>query len=161
MLAVSASFCSTSLGETKPPLRRPEIRADSLASADCLASSARARMATSLLDAEELRQSSVASTSPRFCALAQCPRVVDLSLTLGAGVGLADAHALVAAFPTVRTLCTRVEDLETARLLAPVFRALPLARWVVEVIEPTTEHLDGATVHTSREPVWQRLLAAW
>ena len=43
----------------------------------------------------------LASTSPRFCALAQCPRVV-------------------AAFPTVRTLCTRVEDLETARLLAPV-----------------------------------------
>lgn len=103
----------------------------------------------------------LAGASPRFCALVQCPRVVDLSLTLGDGVGLADAHALVAAFPTVRTLCTRVEDLETARLLAPVFRALPLARWVVEVVEPTTENLDGATVHTSREQVWQRLLAAW
>ncbi|MER2562746.1 MAG: hypothetical protein ABTQ32_18615 [Myxococcaceae bacterium] len=103
----------------------------------------------------------LASTSPRFCALAQCPRVVDLSLTLGDGVGLTDAHALVVAFPTVRTLCTRVEDLETARLLAPVFRALPLSRWVVEVFEPTTALLDGATVHTTREPVWQRLLAAW
>lgn len=103
----------------------------------------------------------LAGASPRFCALVQCPRVVDLSLTLGDGVGLADVHALVAAFPKVRTLCTRVEDLETARLLAPVFRALPLYQWVVEVSEPTMEHLDGATVQMSPEPVWQRLLAAW
>ena len=63
-LVLCASFCSASFAETKPPSRSPWTRADSFATACCLASSARACIATAWLVALAPRQSSVASTSP-------------------------------------------------------------------------------------------------
>ncbi len=64
--ALAAAFCSASLGETKWPASSPWTRADSPASAFWRASMARALMATAWLEALASRQSSVASTSPRF-----------------------------------------------------------------------------------------------
>ncbi len=64
--ALAAAFCSASSGETKLPASRSWTRADSPASALSRASMARADIATAWLAALASRQSSVASTSPRF-----------------------------------------------------------------------------------------------
>lgn len=96
-LALCASFCSASLGDTNPPSRSPWMRVASFATAFCLVSSARACMATAWLVALAVLQSSVASTSPFFTMAPGRTRTVSTYALTSCGPTLAAMTAR--AFP--------------------------------------------------------------
>ncbi len=64
--AERALSCSSSLADAKPPCCISLVRSASCCAATCRSSIALARAAISRVAAEALRQSSVASTSPRL-----------------------------------------------------------------------------------------------
>ncbi len=75
-----------------PARSEPWTRADSLASAFWRASMARADMATAWLAALASRQSSVASTSPRFTTAPGRTRTVSMYAEISCGPTLATSH---------------------------------------------------------------------